>query len=147
MRSMLIELRMGDLHRQTLEQLLVTLVDGARARSRAAISLALMKDVPELPEKVTMAIYRIAREAMINTTVHSGASQIQVSLLEEEGRLVLRVQDNGCGFDPQEVQAGHLGLNIMGERAQEIGASLQVDTQPGQGTTVRLAWSDPTVGK
>ena len=143
MRSMLIELRMGDLHRQTLDQLLVTLVDGARARSQAVISLSLMKDVPELPEKVTIAFYRIAREAMINTTVHSGASQIQVSLLEEENRLVLRVQDNGCGFDPQEVQAGHLGLNIMGERAQEIGASLQVDTEAGQGTTIRLAWSDP----
>jgi protein-histidine pros-kinase len=99
--------------------------------------------VPELPEKVTVAFYRIAREAMINTTVHSGASQIQVSLFEEEGRLVLRVQDNGCGFDPQEVPAGHLGLNIMGERAQEIGASLQIDTQPGQGTTIRLAWPHP----
>ncbi len=144
MRSMLIELRMGDLHRQTLEQLLVTLVDGARARSQAVISLSLMKDVPELPEKVTVAFYRIAREAMINTTVHSGASQIQVSLFEEEDRLVLCVQDNGCGFEPQEVQAGHLGLNIMGERAQEIGASLQVDTEPSQGTTIRLAWSDPT---
>jgi signal transduction histidine kinase len=144
MRSMLIELRMGDLHRQTLEQLLVTLVDGARARSQAAISLSLMKDVPELPEKVTIAFYRIAREAMINTTVHSGASQIQVSLFEEEGRLVLRVQDNGCGFELQEVQAGHLGLNIMDERAQEVGASLQIDTEPGQGTTVRLAWLDPT---
>jgi signal transduction histidine kinase len=144
MRSMLIELRMGDLHRQTLEQLLVTLVDGARARSQTNITLSLIKDVPELPEKVTMAFYRIAREAMINTTVHSGASQIRVSLFEEEGRLVLCVQDNGCGFEPQEVQAGHLGLNIMGERAQEVGASLQIDTEPGQGTSVRLAWLDPT---
>jgi signal transduction histidine kinase len=144
MRSMLIELRMGDLHHQTLEQLLVTLVDGAKARSRAIISLSLMKDVPELPEKVTMAFYRIAREAMINTTVHAGASQIRVSLLEEDEQLVLRVQDDGCGFNPQEVQAGHLGLTIMAERAQEIGAGLQVDTEPGRGTTVRLAWSDPS---
>jgi signal transduction histidine kinase len=144
MRSMLIELRMGELHRQTLEQLLVTLVDGAKARSQAVISLSLMKDVPELPEKVTMAFYRIAREAMINTTVHAGASQIRVSLFEEDEQLVLRVEDDGCGFNPQEVQAGHLGLTIMAERAQEIGASLQVDTQSGRGTTVRLAWLDPT---
>jgi signal transduction histidine kinase len=142
MRSMLIELRMGELHLQTLEQLLVTLVDGARARSQAVIHLSLLKDVPQLPEKVTTAFYRITREALINTTVHSGASQIQVSLLEEENQLVLRVQDNGCGFDPQTVQAGHLGLNIMGERAQEVGASLQIETEPGQGTTIKLAWPE-----
>jgi signal transduction histidine kinase len=91
-----------------------------------------------------MAFYRIAREAMINTTVHAGASQIRVSLFEEDEQLVLRVEDDGCGFNPQEVQAGHLGLTIMAERAQEIGASLQVDTQSGRGTTVRLAWLDPT---
>ncbi len=141
MRSMLIELRMGDLHRQTLEQLLLTLVDGAKARSQANITLSLMRDVPDLPEKVTTVFYRIAREALINTTVHSGASQIQVSLLEEEEQLVLRVQDDGCGFNPQEVPAGHLGLKIMEERAQEIGASLQIETKPGQGTMIKLAWS------
>jgi signal transduction histidine kinase len=140
MRSMLIELRMGDLHSQSLEQLLVTLVDGAQARSQASIRLSSMKDVPELPEKVTIAFYRTAREALINATIHSGAAQIQVSLFEEAGQLVLRVQDDGCGFDPQTVPAGHLGLRIMDERAQEIGATLQIDTEPGQGTTIRIAW-------
>jgi signal transduction histidine kinase len=140
MRSMLIELRMGDLHRQTLEQLLVTLVDGARVRSQAITTLSPMRDVPELPEKVTIAFYRTAREALINATIHSGAAQIQVSLFEEAEQLVLRVQDDGCGFDPQAVPAGHLGLHIMNERAQEIGATLQIDTKPGQGTTIRIAW-------
>jgi signal transduction histidine kinase len=142
MRSMLIELRMGDLHRQTLEQLLVTLVDGARARSQAAIHLSLMKDVPELPEKVTTAFYRITREALINTTVHSGAARIQVSLFEKDRQVVLHVEDDGCGFDPQTVPSGHLGLNIMAERAQEIGAILQIDSVLGRGTTIRLAWAD-----
>jgi signal transduction histidine kinase len=142
MRSMLIELRMGDLHRQTLEQLLVTLVDGARSRSQAVITLSLMRDVPELPEKVTIAYYRISREALINATVHSGAAHIQVSLLEETGQLILLVRDDGCGFEPQAVPSGHLGLKIMDERAQEVGATLLVDTDPGQGTTIRVAWSE-----
>jgi signal transduction histidine kinase len=140
MRSMLIELRMGDLHRQTLEQLLATLVDGARARSQAVFTLSMMKDVPELPEKVTMAFYRMAREALINSIVHAGAAHIQVTLFEEDEQLVLCVEDDGCGFDLQAVPAGHLGLNIMGERAHEIGATLKVDTGPGRGTTIRIAW-------
>jgi signal transduction histidine kinase len=142
MRSMLIELRMGDMYHQTLEQLLTTLVDGARARSQAVISLSLMREIPELPEKVTTAFYRITREGLINATVHSGAAHIQVSLFEEGEQLVLRVEDDGCGFDRQAVPAGHLGLNIMGERAQEIGASLQIDTEPGRGTVIHIAWPE-----
>jgi signal transduction histidine kinase len=142
MRSMLIELRMGNMQHQTLEQLLTTLVDGARARSQAVITLSLMQDIPELSEKVTIAFYRIARESLINATVHSGAAHIQVSLSEEKGRLILLVQDDGCGFNPQVVSAGHLGLKIMNERALEIGATLQVDTRPEQGTTIMISWSE-----
>jgi signal transduction histidine kinase len=142
MRSMLIELRMGNLHHQTLEQLLVTLVDGARSRSQAAITLSLIQDVPELPEKVTIAFYRIAREALINASVHSGAAQIQVSLFEEAGELILRVEDDGCGFNRQTVPAGHLGLSIMEERAQEIGAILQINSEPGGGTVLCMTWPE-----
>jgi signal transduction histidine kinase len=145
MRSMLIELRQGSLQQQTLEQLLSTLVDGARARSQASITLSLMKDIPHLTEKTTIAIYRVAREALINATVHSGATQIQVKLGEEKGQLVLQVWDNGCGFNPQAVPAGHLGLNIMEERAEEIGARLEIQSEPGQGTNVRIAWTAPMV--
>jgi two-component system nitrate/nitrite sensor histidine kinase NarX len=146
MRSMLIELRMGDLHHQTLVQLLITLVDSARARSQAAIRLSSLEDPPELPEKVVMCFYRIAREAINNATVHSGASEITVSLWEEMEQLVLCIQDNGSGFIPDQVTAGHLGLNIMGERAREIGAALQIQSEPGQGTTVRIAWSEAMGG-
>jgi signal transduction histidine kinase/PAS domain-containing protein len=142
MRSMLIELRMGDLHRQTLEQLLVTLVDGAQARSQAAISLSLPEDLPKLPERIIMCFYRIAREAINNATVHSGASRIQVILSREQAHWLLQIQDNGCSFDPQLVPEGHLGISIMGERAKEIGASLQIQPEPGLGTLISIAWSD-----
>jgi signal transduction histidine kinase len=144
MRSMLIELRMGDMHHQSLEQLLVTLVDGAKARSQAIITLSLMQDVPDLPEKITTAYYRITREALINATVHSGAANIQVSLFKEKGQLVLIVQDDGCGFELLAVPSGHLGLNIMNERAQEAGATLRIDTKPGYGTSIRIDWPEQT---
>jgi two-component system nitrate/nitrite sensor histidine kinase NarX len=53
----------------------------------------------------------------------------------------LRIQDNGRGFDRQAVQAGHLGLKIMGERAAKIGADLRVQSESGQGTEITVTWS------
>jgi signal transduction histidine kinase len=144
MRSMLIELRMGTLHHQTLENLLLALVEGGRARSPSAISLSLGEDLPELPEKVMMGCYRIAREAIHNATIHSGASRIDVTVTGAPGQLELRIQDDGGGFEAELVPPGHLGLNIMEERAREIGATLTIQSAPGAGTTVRLAWPDQT---
>ena len=140
MRSMLIELRMGTLHHQTLEHLLLALVEGAQARSPSAINLSLAKDLPALPEKVMICFYRIAREAVTNATIHSGASRIDVIVSEVHGQMELRVQDDGTGFDAQLVPAGHMGLNIMKERAREIGVTITIQSTPGEGTTVRVAW-------
>jgi signal transduction histidine kinase len=52
----------------------------------------------------------------------------------------IRITDNGRGFDPSSLAPGSLGLDIMRERAANIGAMLQLDSQPGQGTEVRLEW-------
>jgi signal transduction histidine kinase len=144
MRSMLIELRMGTLYNQTLEQLLLALVDSARARSQSAIKLAIPKDLPQVPEKVIMGFYRLTREAINNAMVHSGASQIDVTVSKVEGQLELRIQDDGCGFDPQLVPVGHMGIAIMRERAEEIGADYEIQSEPGQGTVVSIRWLDPT---
>jgi signal transduction histidine kinase len=144
MRSMLIELRTGDLRYQTLEQLLVTLAEGAQARAQAVIDVSLAEDLPELPEKVLVCFYRVAREALNNASVHSGAANIQVSLTLEAGVVRLLIQDDGGGFEAQLVPPGHLGLNIMGERAREIGATFTIQSAPGAGTTVSLAWPTQT---
>jgi signal transduction histidine kinase len=141
MRSMLIELRMGDIHRQTLEQLLTALVEGARARSQAAITLSFPEILSPLPEKVVLCFYRVAREAINNATVHSGGDKVHISFSEEQGKWTLCIQDNGCGFDPGQVAAGHLGLSIMEERAQEIGANMRIDTAPEKGTQVQIEWA------
>jgi two-component system nitrate/nitrite sensor histidine kinase NarX len=52
----------------------------------------------------------------------------------------LQVQDNGRGFDPAEVSSEHLGLGIMRERADAIGADLILDTEIGRGTEVVVEW-------
>jgi signal transduction histidine kinase len=97
----------------------------------------------DLPPEVHVALYRITQEALNNVVKHAQASQVTVSLCKvpEDGRTVeLRVSDDGKGFDPNCVSADHLGLGIMNERAQAIGATLQVDSQPGKGTRVVVVW-------
>jgi two-component system nitrate/nitrite sensor histidine kinase NarX len=54
--------------------------------------------------------------------------------------MTLLIRDDGLGFDPSSITPEHLGIAIMRERASSIGASLKIDSQIGQGTTVELDW-------
>jgi signal transduction histidine kinase len=83
------------------------------------------------------AIYRVAETALANVEQHAGASEVRVGLaLTPEGRVRLEICDDGVGFDPASVSGDRYGLAGMVERAQLIGADLQVDAQPGQGTRI-----------
>lgn len=141
MRSLLLELRSGELQNQTLGQLLGTLAEAGRVRTRAAISISIKGD-RTMPDHVTLAFYRIAQEALNNTINHAEATQINMSLLEEPDRVELRIQDDGRGFDPRDIPAGHMGVSIMLERAAQIGAELQIHSQPGQATEIVVTWSN-----
>ena len=83
-----------------------------------AVSLSIEED-RELPADVTMTLYRIAQEALNNVIKHAEATQVDITLLNETDRVVLRIRDDGRGFDPQVIPAGHMGLSIMAERAQQ----------------------------
>jgi len=96
-----------------------------------------------LPEEVELALFRITQEALRNVWRHSQATQAQVVLEFSEKRLKIIVSDNGKGFDlPRTIsdlaRYGKLGLAGMQERAQLIGATLAVDSQPGKGSTVTI---------
>ena len=54
----------------------------------------------------------------------------------------MSVSDNGRGFNPESIQPHQLGLSIMRERAQAIGATLSIQSQPGQGTELTVTWPD-----
>jgi signal transduction histidine kinase len=146
MRSMLIELRSEELVDQSLDHLLITLVEAARVRTQAVISVSMI-DITDLPKNVTLAFYRIGREALNNAIIHASATRINVSLLAEPGQVKLSIQDNGCGFDPRVVSEGHLGIRIMLERARGIGGDMQIHSQPGHGTEIDINWSSKTGGQ
>jgi len=97
-----------------------------------------------LPEVVTVALFRICQEALQNAAKHAGGSgnTIWVRLSVNNRFVRLEVEDNGPGFTLPEdwyalVQAGHLGLVGMRERAEAVGGQLEVRAVPGQGTLVR----------
>lgn len=95
----------------------------------------------EFPLDTHLALLRIAREALTNVIRHAQASRIDVTLRYEGQRVDLSVQDNGRGFAVEAQQSafgGHWGLLGMRERAEHLGGRLTIDSQPGQGTTVRV---------
>ena len=86
------------------------------------------------------SIVRIVREAVTNAVRHGSASRIAIHVEAEESTL-LRISDNGKGFETDDVpEAGRLGLTSMRERAEALGASLTVRSEPGEGTTVEMLW-------
>ncbi len=146
MRSLLLELRPDTLKDQTLSSLLETLAIAARARTQAAVSLKVEGDC-QRQEDVILAFFRIAQETLNNIAKHAEAGQVVIDLSCDPKRLKLCIQDDGRGFDPQDIPGGHLGIGIMRERAQKIGAAIKIDSRPGDGTVVVVTWSEARGGE
>jgi signal transduction histidine kinase/ligand-binding sensor domain-containing protein len=94
-----------------------------------------------LGRQVERNIFRIGQEALTNALKHSQGGEVEMVLSFEDGRVELRVRDNGRGFDTQEAatrsRAG-FGLNSMRERAEQMGGRFTVTSRPGAGTEVVL---------
>jgi two-component system nitrate/nitrite sensor histidine kinase NarX len=139
MRTLLIELRPTAVLKLSLGELLGTLVDAALSRSRAPVNLTIEGDC-SLRDDVKMALYRIAQEALNNITKHAEATEINVALICNQNRVEVSVCDNGLGFDPGAIPPGHLGLAIMRERAENIGATMRLTSNSGDGTEIVVTW-------
>jgi signal transduction histidine kinase len=94
-----------------------------------------------LPPQSLLQVMRIIQEALTNVRKHTRADKAYVSLAENEGEFILTVEDNGQGFKlekSQENESGHVGMQIMRERAESLGGSMEVSTQPGRGTKITV---------
>jgi signal transduction histidine kinase len=108
-----------------------------------ALQLDLFDDANQIPEQMSLALYRIYQEALNNIVRHAQASVIHILLSQEEQQVVLEIGDDGCGFAVTsdlvgQTRTGHFGLAGMKERAELIGAALTVSSAAGQGTVVRV---------
>jgi len=93
----------------------------------------------ELPETTQATLYRIVQEALNNITRHAGVGAAVVRLCLEGPRACLEIEDAGCGFDvPGSQQHAGFGLTGMASRAAEIGWEFEIQSQPGQGTCIRV---------
>ncbi len=138
MRLFIHELRPGILEQNGLVAALQLRLDAVEGRTDTQVRL--VADGPlELPKDVEYALYRIALEALNNSMRHAGASNVTVQLRREGNEVFLEVADDGCGFDPERVANGAMGLDNMTVYANEIGARLQVNSAAAQGTTIRVA--------
>ncbi len=138
MRTLLVELRPNALVDVALPVLLRQLTEAMIGRARIKISLNIEGD-QKLPPEVQVGLYRITQEALNNIGKHARASQALVNLrLENPVRLT--IEDDGVGFDPGLVTADHLGLKIMRERAESIGAKFSIYSEPGEGTQITFIW-------
>ncbi len=147
MRTLLLELRPAALTQTRFEDLLKQLSEATIGRARIPVHLSAEGDCC-LPPEVQVALYRIAQESLNNIVKYARASQVSIDLVLSAAGLHMEIRDNGTGFDGQKVKPTSLGMRIMRERAQSIGADFEVLTKPGKGTTVSVTWSnaEPPVG-
>jgi signal transduction histidine kinase len=141
MRTLLLELRPTALVDVDLSELLQQAVDAFSGRTRTVASLVVTGRRP-LPEDVQVALYRIAQEALNNVAKHARATEATIHLKRGPEGVELHIRDNGQGFEPDRVPPGHMGLHILRERARAIGATLEIVSQPGDGTDVVVVWTE-----
>lgn len=100
------------------------------------IELDLPDTLPDLPAPASLALYRIAQEALTNIRRHAQATHVRLSLAAEADRIVLKVEDNGSGFDPSLRQPTRHGLTGIAHRVQMLAGQLDIDSRPGGGTRI-----------
>jgi PAS domain S-box-containing protein len=99
----------------------------------------------EVPDPLKTIMYRVLQEALHNVAKHSQADRVRLSLRKTDSTLELAIEDNGLGFDLEDVLSGGsskrgLGLASMRERTELSGGSFAVETSKGEGTTIRAVW-------
>ncbi|MGB3120532.1 MAG: sensor histidine kinase [Verrucomicrobiales bacterium] len=132
---------------QSLAALLGTACSEAGSSTSAVVTFSVEGPERPVPAQIMAQCIRLVREAVSNAIKHGSPRQIGVTLRFGEGELRLTVADDGSGFVSGSApgpETGHFGLAGMKERALRLGGALEVNTQPGQGTTLTAMIPLPT---
>ncbi len=137
LRSLLVDIYPANLKSQGLEAALVDLLAPANTlgiRTDLTIAGAVDRSV-----ETSALVYRVVQEAVRNVIRHASAETMHVGITAGDRSTVAVVTDDGKGFDPEQAgPEGHLGLRLLTDLADDTGANLDISSQPGRGTSVRL---------
>lgn len=136
MRALLLHLRPVALKGKTLQEGIKELLMELKQKVTLDIEWKI-EDFP-VEKGIEDHLFRILQESVSNTLRHAKASQLEVLLLKRDGYIILRVVDDGIGFNKDENKAGSYGLQNMYERAREIGGNVKIISLPNQGTRLEV---------
>ncbi|MBI5352301.1 MAG: sensor histidine kinase [Chloroflexi bacterium] len=137
MRSIATGLSLPQLSELGLTETVQRVVSAHERRTGTHVELILQPIPNSVALSLRITIYRLIQEALNNAYRHAGGIGQRVLVSTKDSQLVIMISDNGAGFDPrQTVSDNHLGLSGMRERVESLGGWFQIESHPGQGTTI-----------
>lgn len=142
MRLLVHEMSPSVLEKEGLAGALQARLDAVERHS--GIRAQLVVDIKQkLLPPVQLQYYRVAEEALNNALKHAAATSVRVNIHADEHTILMEIDDNGKGFDPEAAESsGGVGLIGMRERIERLGGSMTVDSAPGKGTVIRVQLSN-----
>ena len=138
-RRSVLDLRAAPLEGRTLAEALSALGDEVAERKGVAVSFSATGGSRPLPVRVEAGLYRMAQEALNNVVQHADAQRVTMLLVNTPQEVRLTVEDDGRGFDADQVPGERYGLVGLNERARLLGGRLHLQTSPGEGTRVEVS--------
>lgn len=136
MRALFLHLRPVQLHGKALKMGIEQLLNELRLKVPMSISWTV--EPVNLEKGIEDQLFRILQESVSNVLRHAKATKLNVLLLAPENHVILRISDDGVGFNPQTNKPGSYGLANMKERAAQIGGHLKLVSIPGHGTILEV---------
>ena len=136
MRALLLHLRPISLESKSLK----AGIEGLLVELQTKVQMKIHWDIEDvkLPEGVEDHLFRIAQELLSNTLRHSHATTLEVYLRQTDSNVLFKIEDNGVGFNSEEILPGSYGINNMKERVQGLGGQVKIVSFPHQGTTIEI---------
>jgi two-component system NarL family sensor kinase len=137
-RRSVLDLRAVPLEGRNLVEALAALAAEWTTRERLPVNFVTTGGPRPLPIRVEVGLYRIAQETLTNIARHAQAKQVNLELTITPEQIRLSIEDDGLGFDPNDVSPGRYGLIGLNERARLLGGSLRLKSCPGAGTQLEV---------
>jgi len=142
MRLLIYQMRSPGKTRSRFEDKIKSRLETVESRSGVESSVK-VEGSPDLSDEKIEQLYLITQEALNNAQKHAEATRVEVLLESLEDSTVLKITDDGCGFDQDAAEdCGGMGLSNMKERAEKIGADFRIESEQGKGTAVAVTISE-----